>query len=80
LSLTNIPTKEREDFTAIGRSINLASRVESKATAYQIIVSSHTRERIQNQFSVETLMVKVGEEIKAFEYEREYYKVLGRLI
>jgi hypothetical protein len=28
-------------------------------------VSSHTRERIQNQFSVETLMVKVGEEIKA---------------
>jgi hypothetical protein len=24
-------------------------------------------------------MVKVGKEIKAFEYEREYYKVLGRL-
>ncbi|MFY9965924.1 MAG: adenylate/guanylate cyclase domain-containing protein [Nitrososphaeraceae archaeon] len=78
--MTNIPTKEREEFTAIGSSINLASRVESKATANQIIVSSHTRERIQNQFSVETLMVKVGEEIKAFEYEREYYKVLGRLI
>jgi class 3 adenylate cyclase len=78
--VTNIPTKEREKFTAIGSSINLASRLESKATANQIIVSSHTRERIQNQFSVETLLVKVGEEIKAFEYEREYYKVLGRLI
>ena len=27
----SIPTKEREEFTAIGSSVNLASRLESKA-------------------------------------------------
>jgi class 3 adenylate cyclase len=61
----SIPTEEREEFTAIGSS---ASRLEGRATGNQIIVSSHTRERIQNQFNVKPIKVKVGEEIKAFEY------------
>jgi class 3 adenylate cyclase len=76
----SIAIKEREEFTAIGSSVNLASRLEGKATGNQIIVSSHTRERIQNQFSIEPITVKVGEEIKAFEYIREYYEVLGKVI
>ncbi len=76
----SIPTKEREEFTAIGSSVNLARRLQNRSTANQIIVSLHTRERIQNQFDIEPVTVKVGEEIKAFEYEREYYKVLGKVI
>jgi class 3 adenylate cyclase len=44
----SIPTEEREEFTTIGSSVNLASRLEGRATGNQIIVSSHTRERIQN--------------------------------
>jgi class 3 adenylate cyclase len=76
----SIPTKEREEFTAIGSSVNLASRLEGKATSNQIIVSSHTRERVQNQFSTKPIMIKDGEEIKAFEHIREYYEVLGKVI
>jgi class 3 adenylate cyclase len=74
------PTKEREEFTAIGSSVNLASRLEGRATGNQIIVSSHTRERIQNQLNVKPITVKVGDEIKAFEYERKYYEVLSKVI
>lgn len=72
----SIPTEEREEFTAIGSS----GRLEGRATGNQIIVSSHTRERIQNQFNVKPITVKVGEEIKAFEYERKYYEVLSKVI
>jgi class 3 adenylate cyclase len=75
-----IPTKEREEFTAIGTSVNLASRLEGKATSNQIIVSSHTRERVQNQFSTKPITITAGEEIKAFEHIREYYEVLGKVI
>jgi class 3 adenylate cyclase len=35
----SIAIKEREEFTAIGSSVNLASRLEGKATGNQIIVS-----------------------------------------
>ena len=76
----SIPTKVREEFTAIESCVNLASRLESRARANQIIVSSHTRDRIHNQFDIEPITVKVGEEIRAFEYEREYYEVLGKII
>jgi adenylate cyclase len=75
-----IPTKERDEFTAIGTNVNLASRLESKATGNQIIVSSNTKERIQNQFSTKRILIKSGEEIKAFEYIHEYYEVIGKVI
>jgi Adenylate and Guanylate cyclase catalytic domain len=57
-----ISTNERDEFTAIGTHVNLASRLESRATGNQIIVSSHTKEfrmnLVQKQF-------KPGEKIKA---------------
>lgn len=40
-----ITTKERDEFTAIGSHVNLASRLEKKATGNQIVVSSYTKER-----------------------------------
>jgi class 3 adenylate cyclase/plastocyanin len=75
-----IPTKERDEFTAIGTHVNLASRLEKKATGNQIIVSSYTKERIQNQFSIKTILIESGEEIKAFEYIHEYYEVIGKVV
>lgn len=75
-----IPTKERDEFTAIGTPVNLASRLEKKATGNQIIVSSYTKEKIQNQFSIKTILIKSGEEIKAFEYIHEYYEVIGKVV
>jgi class 3 adenylate cyclase/plastocyanin len=75
-----IPTKERDEFTALGTHVNLASRLEKKATGNQIIVSSHTKERIQNEFSTKTILIKRGEEIKAFEYIHEYYEVIGKVV
>jgi 3-dehydroquinate synthetase len=40
----------------------------------QIIVSSRTKEAIQNQFfSTKTILIKPGEEIKGFEYIHECY-------
>jgi class 3 adenylate cyclase/plastocyanin len=75
-----IPTKERDEFTALGTHVNLASRLEKKATGNQIIVSSHTKERIQNEFSTKTILVKPGEEIKAFEHIHEYYEVIGKVV
>jgi class 3 adenylate cyclase len=73
-----ISTKEREEFTAIGTHVNLASRLEKKAIGNHIIVSSYTKERIKNEFSTNTILIRAGEEIKAFEYIREYYEVIGK--
>jgi hypothetical protein len=43
-------------------------------------VSSHTKEGIQNEFSIKTILVKPGEEIKAFEHIHEYYEVIGKVV
>jgi class 3 adenylate cyclase len=73
-----IPTKERDEFIAVGSRVNLASRLEKKATGNQIIVSSNTKERIQSRFITKTILIRSGEEIKAFEYIREYYEVIRK--
>jgi class 3 adenylate cyclase/plastocyanin len=74
-----MPTKERDDFTAIGTHVNLASRLEGKATGNQIIISSHTKDKIQDHFTTRTILVKPHEEIKAFEDIREYYEIVSQL-
>ena len=72
-----LPTKKRHEFTAIGTHVNLASRLEGKAIGNQILVSSHTKDKIQDQFNLRTILVKPNEEIKAFEEIREYYEIVS---
>lgn len=49
----NVGTEFRDQFTALGDPVNLASRFEAKAKAGQILISQSTQSRIQNKFKVQ---------------------------
>jgi class 3 adenylate cyclase len=51
----NIGTKKRAQFTAIGTTINIASRLTDKCDDGQIIVSATTKSKISNQFELKSL-------------------------
>ena len=54
-TVDNIGTKTRAQFTAIGNTVNIASRLANIADSGQIIISSATKSRITNQFEVRRL-------------------------
>jgi adenylate cyclase len=51
----NIGTKRRTQFTALGSTVNLASRLTDICNSGQIIVSATTKSKISNQFELESL-------------------------
>ena len=71
-------TEERDQFTAFGPTVNLASRLEQKAEGDQIIISENTKYKIENRdkFNLRTIMIDQNHKIKAFEYINKYYEVL----
>jgi adenylate cyclase len=71
-----ILTEKRDQFTAIGTNVNLASRLEGIASEDQIIVSPSTKMRIENEFNLKTVPVKGP--IKGFESISECYEVASR--
>jgi class 3 adenylate cyclase len=72
-----LSTIERDQFTAFGPTVNLASRLEEKAKGNQIIISENTKGNLsQTKFKLKTIMVDPDDKIKAFEYIDRYYEVL----
>ena len=56
-TVDNIGTKKRAQFTAIGNTINIASRLKDISDSDQIIVSACTKLKIANQFELRRLGV-----------------------
>ena len=69
----NINTEIRDDFTALGPSVNLAARVESRSNKGQILISSTTQARVQSEFS--TNQVGVIDDIKNIPGEYAIYEI-----
>lgn len=74
-----LSTIERDQFTAFGPTVNLASRLEGKAEDNQIIISENTKNKIEykNKFKLKTIIIDPNHKIKAFEYIDRYYEVLN---
>ncbi len=52
----NVGTEKRVDYTVLGASVNIASRLESGvAKPGQLVISSHTKERLVGSFDTEPL-------------------------
>jgi class 3 adenylate cyclase len=71
-----ILTEKRDQFTAIGTNVNLASRLEGVASEDQIIVSPSTKMLIEDEFNLK--VVPLEKAIKGFEKISECYEVADR--
>ena len=71
----NVGTEKRVDYTVLGASVNIASRLESGvAKPGQVVISSHTLERVMGSFETESL----GEfALKGLKQKLPVYAVLG---
>jgi len=71
----NVGTEKRVDYTVLGASVNIASRLESGvAKPGQVVISSHTLERVMGSFETESL----GEfALKGLQQKLPVYAVLG---
>ncbi len=69
----NINTEIRDDFTALGPTVNLAARVEGRSAKSQILISSTTEVRIKQNFS--TNKVGVIDDIKNIPGEYAVYEL-----
>lgn len=69
----NLGTEKRDQFTAIGSSVNLASRLEGIAEGNQIIISTTTKSKLDNIFNcIQLLGYK---KIQGFPDVKEYFEV-----
>jgi class 3 adenylate cyclase/plastocyanin len=70
---------ERDQFTVIGTHVNLASRLEGRAEADEIIISPFTMAKVRGKFNVEAIDISNNDDrIKSFKGIDKYYKVLDQ--
>lgn len=77
--VVNIGTDTQDQFTAVGTSVNFASRLEGLANKDQLLVSTTTKSRIETSFLLDRFEVSNNTAIKGFEKVIEYYEVRGRV-
>ncbi|HOJ92625.1 MAG TPA: adenylate/guanylate cyclase domain-containing protein [Dictyoglomaceae bacterium] len=68
--------KQKVEYTAIGSTVNLSSRLEGLAKGGEILICENTYEKIKNEFIAEDLGLF---SIKGKEKAVKVYKVLGRI-
>lgn len=73
----NIGSKERLEYTAIGDTVNLASRLESNAKPGQILISEETYRRVKDDFVFKELPPL---KVKGKEKPVNVYEVEGKII
>ena len=66
----------RKEYTALGKPVNLASRLERIAKEDQILICSETYEAVKDYFTVEKID---NINLKGIEGERSIYNVIGEL-
>lgn len=71
-----IITHDRDQFTALGSTVNLTSRLVDKADSNQIIISSELKDKLDNIFRFKKITINSDNKIKSFEYVKEYYELL----
>ena len=76
-TVDNIGTKKRAQFTAIGNTVNIASRLKDISDRDQIIVSACTKLKIANQFELRRLGVVSN--LKNISGSFEIFNVLNQI-
>ncbi|KTC89872.1 adenylate/guanylate cyclase domain-containing protein [Fluoribacter dumoffii] len=73
----NIGTSEHMEYTAIGNTVNIASRIEelTRDKSNALLISESTYKPISNEILVEELVPQV---IRGKEEKIKLYKVLGK--
>jgi adenylate cyclase len=69
-----VGTEDRMEYTVVGDSVNLASRLQSEARAGQILISRRTHERVERLVEARTLGIL---KVRGREESVEAFEVLG---
>jgi class 3 adenylate cyclase len=72
----NIGTKKSAQFTTVGTTVNIASRLTDICDSGQIIVSTTTKSKISNQFELERICTLT--DLKNIHGSFEIFSVLGK--
>jgi len=69
-------SRTREQFTAVGTTVNVANRLQNNAREGQILVSTPTKLRIEKYFDVRK--IEAPEPLKNIHGQIEYYEVIRK--
>lgn len=72
----NMGTEERDHFTAVGAHVNFAQRIEHRAEDGQILISTPTKQRIQNKYK--SNLIDTWKNIKNIPGEYDIFEIAYR--